>query len=216
MKNNIYSKYIMDIIKLLSIQKEDKEKWVKYYDLETYKYYDYIINILPNNQSILEVGSGGGVFYSKRKDILTKRNNKYTCIDIYEPSIEYSKQKCDYVDFFVKDICDFTEEDFKQYDMLMLIQSYIVIPNIENVFKKYFKANPNGCIMMINTIFPHVFRNPINVVKKCLSSISDMNYGIALTLNDIDELETYLGRKITNINICKNLSGFDSYLTIIR
>ena len=34
----------MDIIKLLSIQKEDKQKWVKYYELETYKYYDYIIN----------------------------------------------------------------------------------------------------------------------------------------------------------------------------
>jgi len=215
-KNNIYRKYIMDIIKLLSIQKDDKQKWVKYYALETYKYYDYIINILPNNQSILEVGSGGGVFYSKHKDILTKRNNKYTCIDIDEPNIEYSKQKCDYVDFFVKDICDFTEEDFKQYDILLLIQSYIVIPNIENVFKKYFKANPNGCIMMINTIFPDLFRTPINVVKKCLSSISDMNYGIALTLNDIDELGTYLGRKITNINICKNLSGFDSYLTIIR
>jgi hypothetical protein len=52
----------MDIIKLLSIQKEDKQKWVKYYELETYKYYDYIINILPNNHSILEVGSGGGYF----------------------------------------------------------------------------------------------------------------------------------------------------------
>lgn len=52
----------MDIIKLLSIQKEDKNKWVKYYELETYKYYDYIINIIPNNQRILEVGSGGGYF----------------------------------------------------------------------------------------------------------------------------------------------------------
>ncbi len=53
----------MDIIKLLSIQKEDKQKWVKYYDLETYKYYDYILNVLPNNQSILEVGSGGGILF---------------------------------------------------------------------------------------------------------------------------------------------------------
>ena len=43
----------MDIIKLLSIDEKDKHKWVKYYKLETYKYYDYIINIIPNNQNIL-------------------------------------------------------------------------------------------------------------------------------------------------------------------
>jgi len=209
----------MDIIKVLSIQKEDKEKWVKYYDLETYKYYDYILNILPNNQSILEVGSGGGIFYSKYKDILTKRNNKYTCIDIDEPSIEYSKKKCDYVDFFVKDIRDFTEKDFKQYDLLMLIQSYIQIPHIENVFKKYFEANQNGCIMMVNTIFPYIISNVSSICKSHILPLLLNNNcvsGRALTLKDICELETYLERKKTNIYICKSLCGFDEYLTIIR
>ena len=206
----------MDIIKLLSIQKEDKQKWVKYYELETYKYYDYILNILPNNQSILELGSGGGAFYSKHRNILTKRNNKYTCIDIDEPSIEYSKQKCDYVDFFVKDICDFTEKDFKKYDLLLLIQSYIVVPNIEKVVKKYFKANPNGCIMMINTIFPDCISCVISEIKPYFSKINNCNHSKALTLKDIDNLAIYLGRKTTNINICKSLSGFDEYLTIIR
>lgn len=209
----------MDIIKLLSIQKEDKQKWVKYYELETYKYYDYIINILPNNQSILEVGSGGGVFYSKHKHILTKRNNKYTCIDIDEPSIKYSKQKCDYVDFFVKDICDFTEKDFKQFDILLLIQSYIQIPKIEKVIKKYFKSKPNGCVMMINTIFPSTISNIASICKTHLLPLLLNNNcvsGRALTLNDIDELGSYLDRKITNIRICKSLSGFDEYLTIIR
>lgn len=37
----------MDIIKFLSIRKNDKQKWVKYYDIETYKYYNYIVDILP-------------------------------------------------------------------------------------------------------------------------------------------------------------------------
>ncbi len=215
----MYCYNIMDIIKLLSIQKEDKNKWVKYYELETYKYYDYIINILPNNQNILEVGSGGGVFYSKHKNILTKRNNKYTCIDIDKPSIKYSKNKCDYVDFYVRDICDFTEKEFKQFDLLLLVQSYIQIPNIENVFKKYFKSNPNGCIMMINTIFPNVLCDVASICKTHILPIILNNNcvsGKALTLNEIDKLGNYLDRKITNINICKSLSGFDEYLTIIR
>lgn len=207
---------IINCIKMLSIQKEDKQKWVKYYELETYKYYDYIINILPNNQSILEVGSGGGVFYSKHKEILTKRNNKYTCIDIDEPSIEYSKQKCDYVDFFVKDICDFTEKDLKQYDLLLLIQSYIQIHNIEDVFKKYFKANPNGCIIMINTIVPDILCDVATQIKTTLLPYQKNITRKSLSLQKINTLEMYLGRTITNINICKSLSGFDEYLTIIR
>jgi len=205
----------MDIIKILSIQKDDKQKWVKYYDLETYKYYDYILNLLPNNQNILEVGSGGGVFYSKHKDILTKRNNKYTCIDIDEPSIEYSKQKCDYVDFFVKDICDFTTNELKEFDLLLMVQSYMVIPNSKKILKKYFKANPNGCVMLVYTSFHDSLVIPSNIIRTIIGN-NKMSYGRSITLTEIDELGKYLERKITNINICKSLSGFDEYLTIIR
>lgn len=209
----------MDVIKFLSIQQDDEQKWVKYYNLETNKYYDYIINMLPNNQSMLEVGSGGGVFYSKYRDVLTNRNNKYTCIDIDAPSIEYSTQNCNYVDFFVKNVCDVTVKDFKQYDLLLLIQSYIQIPNIECVFKRYFDANPNGCIMMVNTIFPNVISNIAAICKTHLLPLllnNDCIRGRALTLRDIDELGSYLGRTVTNINFCKSLAGFDEYLTIIR
>ena len=209
----------MDIIKILSIQKEDKNKWVKYYDLETYKYYDYIINLIPNNQNILEIGSGAGIFYSKYKNILTKRKNKYTCIDIDKESIKYSKKKCNYVDFYVRDISSFTKKEFKKFDLLLLIQSYIQIPNIENIFKRYFKANPNGSIMMINTIFPNVLSYLANICKThILPAILNNNCvtGKALTLNEIEKIGNYLYRKITNIYICKSLSGFDEYLTIIR
>ena len=208
----------MDIIKILSIQKKDKHKWVKYYELETYKYYDYIINILPNNQNILEIGSGGGIFYYKHKDALIKKNNKYTCIDIDKPSINYSKNKCDYVNFYVRDICDFTKKELKKYDLLILVQSYIQIPNIDNIFKNYFHVNPNGRIMMINTIFPNVLHNPATICKTYILPIIFNNNcvsGKALTINEIEKLGNYLDRKITNINICKCLIGFTEYLTII-
>ena len=205
----------MDIIKLLTIKKDDKQKWVKYYDLETYKYYDYILNRLPYNKSILEVGCGGGVFYYKNKDVLIKKNNRYTCIDIDAPSIEYAKQKCNYVDFFVKDICDLTEKELSYYDLLLLVQSYIQIPNIEKVFKKYFKAKPNGCIMMINTIFPDAFCRVSTLIKETVLPSQKNIIRSSLSLEKIKTLEVYLHRKITNIKICKSLSGFDEYLTII-
>jgi len=215
---------IIKILSFLSIKEEDKKKWVKYYELETYKYYDYIINniinIIPKNQCILEVGSGGGVFYYKYKDILTKRNNKYTCIDIDKSSIKYSKNKCgDYVDFYVRYICDFTKKELKKFDLLLLVQSFIQIPNIEKVFKIYFKANPNGCIMMINTIFPNILCDVAMICKThILPKVVNNNCasGKALTLKEIEKLGNYLNRKIINTKICKSLSGFDEYLTVIH
>ena len=206
----------MDIIKLVSIKKYDEQKWIKYYELETHKYYDYIINVLPNNKSILEVGSGGGVFYYKRRDILTKKNNIYTCIDIDESSIAYSKEKCDYVSFFVKDFCDVTEREFKHYDVLLLVQSYIQIPNVEKVFKRFFNANPNGYIIMINTIFPDSFCWITTLIKETFLPYQKNIKRTSLSLKKINALKIYLDRKITNIKICKSISGFDEYLTIIH
>jgi SAM-dependent methyltransferase len=209
----------MDIIKLLLIKPDDDQKWVKYYELETYKYYDYIINLLPNNQTILEIGSGGGVFYDKNRDVLMGRNNKYTCIDIDEPSIAYSNLKSKYVNFYVQDVCDFSKNEFLQYDLLLLVQSYIQLPRANNIFKEYFEANPNGCIMMINTIFPNALSGIASFCKtSLLPYILNNNCvsGKALTLSDIDQLGDELDRNITNIYICRSLSGFAEYLTIIR
>jgi hypothetical protein len=73
--------------------------------------------------------------------------------------------------------------------------------------------------MMINTIFPYSISNVTNICKTHILPLLLNNNcvsGRALTINDIDELGTYLGRTITNIYICKSLSGFDEYLTIIR
>lgn len=209
----------MDIIHFLSIRKNDPKKWVKYYEIETSKYYDYLLNLIPNNQQILEIGSGGGVFYVTHKDILVKKNNQYTCIDINQQSIDYSNTQCDYVDFQVKNVCDYSTEEMAKYDILLLVQSYIQIPNIETVFETYFTANPHGCIMMVNTIFPRSLSTIVSFCKtRILPAIlnNDCVSGKALTLREIDDLKKRLGRTVTNIFICKSLSGFSEYLTIIR
>lgn len=208
----------MDIINFLSIRKNDKHKWVKYYELETHKYYDYIVDILPSNTTILEIGSGGGIFYNKHMNALIAKNNKYTGIDINENNITYSNENCDYVDFRVNDVSSYTESDFQQFNVLLLVQSYVQIPNIEDIFKRYFLANPNGSIIMVNTIFPNFLGKIMTVLKTHVLPIvfnNDCVSGKALTIKDIDQLGVYLGKEITNSKICKSLSGFDEYVTII-
>ena len=83
----------------------------------------------------------------------------------------------------------------------------------------YFRANPNGCIMMINTIFSSLMSGIATLIKTHVLPLifnNDCVSGKALTLNDIDNLGQYLDRHITNIYICNNLIGFSEYLTIIR
>ena len=167
----------------------------------------------------MEIGSGGGVFYVTNQDVLTQRNNKYTCIDINEQSIDYSNTQCDYVDFQVKNVCNYTMEEFSNFDILLLVQSYIQIPTIETVFETYFRSNPQGCIMMVNTIFPQKLSSMVSFCKTRLLPMLLNNDCVSvksLTFHELNELQNRLNRTVTNIFICKSLSGFSEYLTIIR
>ena len=88
---------------------------------------------------------------------------------------------------------------------------------MEEIFLPTFKLTP---AVYPEPIFDsHLIRKIANICKNHILPLLLNNNcvsGKALTLNDIDELGSYLGRTITNINICKSLSGFDEYLTIIR
>jgi SAM-dependent methyltransferase len=206
----------MDILKILAINKTDKYRWVKYYELETRKYYDYIIPFLPINHNVLEIGCGAGRFYADNQDILENMNNKYTCVDIDEGSIEYAKQNCEYVEFRVANICDFTSEDLKIYDTLLLVQSYVQVQEIDQICKRYFDARPDGCIMMVNTIFPDILCDIATTVKKYTLPHQNNITRTSLSLNKLERLRSYIGKQIINIHICKSIVGFEEYLTIIR
>jgi 2-polyprenyl-3-methyl-5-hydroxy-6-metoxy-1,4-benzoquinol methylase len=212
---------IINCIKLLNIKNNDKDKWNKYYHLETKKYYDYFLKLIPKNQNILEIGSGGGVFYEENVEKLIKLNNNYTCIDIDKNSIEKCKSNDSnkYVNFLHKDIHSYKGKELGKFDILFLIQSYVQIPKIHKVFGKYFKHNPNGCIMMINTIYPPILVIPTEFIKNVfLPKIFNYDCVISesLTLKKIKLLENTLSKKIINIKIENSVSGMDEYLTIIH
>ena len=207
---------IYRMLNMLSIQKHDKLKWIKYYEFETYKWYDYLIDVIPNKKNILEIGCGGGVFYEKYRKKLVRLKNKYTCIDIDIPSIEYAKGKNNYVDFNVMDANTLKTKYLKQFDLLILVQSYIQISNIDNILKKYFNANPNGCVMMINTGFPDYMVDIATIAKYIFLTKQDNVIRTSLSLSKIDILGKKLNRKVTNILIGQSLSGYNEYLTIIH
>jgi hypothetical protein len=116
-----------------------------------------------------------------------------------EDNIIYSNDNCDYVDFRVKDVSSYTESEFQQFNVLLL-------------------ANPNGSIIMVNTIFPDFLGKTMTVLKTHVLPFifnNDCVSGKALTIKNLDQLSVYLDKEITNSKICKSLSGFDEYVTII-
>jgi 2-polyprenyl-3-methyl-5-hydroxy-6-metoxy-1,4-benzoquinol methylase len=208
----------MNKLQLLTIKSDDSEKWIKYYKLETKRYYEKILQFIPVRQNILEIGCGSGLFYKDFEHILTNMNNTYTCIDIDDTIIEHAKKhRLNYVDFLLKDINDIT--DIGKYDILLLVQSYIQIPNINNIFKKYFEQNPNGMIIMCNTVVIESLSPPLEFVKSSVLPIvfnNDSMKGQSLTIDKIEFLERQLNVSITNIKIASTAFIFDQYLTILR
>ena len=212
---------ILSCLELLNNKKNDKKKWEKYYYLETKKYYDYLINLIPKNQNILEIGSGGGKFFEENAKKLKGLDNTYTCIDIDENAIENcnSNDKINYVTFLHKNIHSYKGKELGKFDILILIQSYVQIPKIYNVFKKYFKHNPNGYIMMVNTIYPSILVKPTEYIKnEFLPNFFNYDCVISesLTLEKIKLLNNSLSRKCINIKLENSVSGMNEYLTVIR
>ena len=53
-----------------------------------------------------------------------------------------------------------------KHDVILMVQTYVCVPNIEKVIKQYFKQNPNGKIIIINTIFPEYLTGISNIGRE--------------------------------------------------
>ena len=189
--------------------------YMLYYRVETKKYYDVLVNRLPSNSRILEIGSGCGQFYVDHSDQLKRMNNSYHCIDLDTTQVEFADKSCPYVKSMVRDIRTFTSEELRDYDVLLLVQSYVQIENIESVFQMYLSANPHGSIYMINTIFPEAICELATFIKQIILPNQPGIVRKSLSIERLCDLELVLDREFTNEVIGTSLSGFDQYLTII-
>ena len=210
---------LSNVYRLLTLNPKNTNKYREYYEIETQMLYKYLVdnNLLERNKDILEVGCGGGVFYEEYKNYLTGLNNKYTCIDIDEPSIRISKTKVDFVKFKCLDIHDYPINELCKHNIILMVQTYICIPKINNIIKKYFEENIYGKIIMINTIVPEYLCGISNIGRELIAKAwFGVNWGKALTLKYMIELGQHLNRRLTyNIIGQSPLSGHDEYIMVL-
>ena len=191
-----------------------------YYGIETQMLYKYLVdnNILKRNQNILEVGCGGGIFYEEYKPYLKGLKNKYTCIDIDKPSIKISKQNVDYVNFKCLDIHDYPINELVKHDVILMVQTYICVPNINKVIKQYFKQKPNGKIIIMNSIVPEYLIGISNFGRDFIAKgWFGVDWGKALTLDYIMKMSKRINRNLRYKIVGQSpISGHDEYIMIIE
>ena len=205
------------VYRLLTINPKDPDRYRIYYENATQPLYKYLVdnNVLKQNKDILEIGCGGGVFYEEYRSYLQKLRNRYTCIDIDLPSISISKTKVDYVDFRCLDIHDYTA--LRKHNVILMVQSYTCIPNIDKVLKRYFKHNRSGKVIIINTIFPEYLTGIQNICREVvIKGWFGVNWGKALTLNHMIDLSKRLKTSLRFKIMRQNNLGNDEYIFILE
>lgn len=211
---------IPHVYRFLTHDKNNPNRYRNYYEIETKMLYKYIVNnnIFKRNQNILEIGCGGGIFYEEHKNYLIRRNNNYTCIDIDEPSINISKQKVDYVNFIAMDIHNYSIKELGKYDIILLVQTYMCVPNMIKILENYFKENQNGKVIMIHTIFPEYLTEISNVYREIImKKYFGVDWGKSMTLNHMIEISKILKRHLTYTIIGKSpLHSMNEYIMIFE
>ena len=116
------------------------------------------------------------------------------------------------------DLHDYPINELAKHDILLMIQTYVCIPNIDNVLQNYFKENPKGKIIIINTIFPNHLTQISDLCREIIvKGIFNENWGKALTLDKMIETSKKLNRKLTYDIIGKSpLSGADEYIMTLE
>ena len=158
-----------------------------------------------------------GVFYEEYEAYLKGLRSQFTCIDIDEPSITKSKTMVDYVNFKCLDIHDYPRSRLGKHHIILMVQVFTCIPNIDKVIKRYFKLNPNGKVAIINTIFPEYQTGIVNIGRDIIAKgWFGVHWGHALTFKHMIELGKILKRHLTYNIIGQTISGHDEYIFILE
>jgi hypothetical protein len=113
------------------------------------------------------------------------------------------------------DINELSVSELAKFDILLMVQVYVCIPNMKKIMKKYLKSNPNGRIITINTIVPKYLTGISNFGRTIINKLFEVNWGEGLTLDKLHDLTEYIKRPITYEIIGKSpLSGHYEYLVI--
>jgi ubiquinone/menaquinone biosynthesis C-methylase UbiE len=156
-----------------------------------------ILDTVPDNSRILDVGIGTGYTYTKNADIIKKKNIRIVGVDIDDEYVRQAKHAMidasldEYVNVIRGDIYEVKNSllSDKSFDYVMFSDSYAVIPNVHGMCtfcEKFLK--PSGSMLVTSTLFEE-YNYYVNWIKERIVCVTTIDFGKMMIKS---ELENYI------------------------
>jgi ubiquinone/menaquinone biosynthesis C-methylase UbiE len=153
-----------------------------------------LLQDIPENSTILDIGIGTCYSYCQNADIIKERNIRIVGIDIDEAYILTAKHALidarleDWIELMCIDIY-ITDLDKRTFDYVVFSDSYSVISNVNNMLRYCERfMNRVGYMIITSTLFDTYHQN-VDFIKQNLKYVSIVEYGTMMLKQD---LETYI------------------------
>lgn len=190
------SKLTKCLFNMKSVQVYEKLFGNKKFILSTPYLFYSVLNTIPTNSTILDVGCGSGVCYKNNdtQNLIIKSNFKITGVDINKIALSKFQERINKnsLGSKVKLYCgDITTMNLERCDYIIFSESAPIIPknNLHNIVSYISNnlLNENGKIIFINNLVG----NPQKItkfLKPKLKYITSIDFGRTLTKEDFKEL----------------------------
>ena len=170
-----------------------------------------VLEDIPDNSRILDVGIGTGYTYAKNSNYIKKKNLQIVGVDIDHEYIRSaihtikSSGLDSYIKFINQDIYTIPHEHLavESFDFVIFSDSYAVIPNVHAMitFCEKYLVN-NGDMIVTSTLFDK-YNSFISWFKRRIFYFSSIEFGDMMLK---DNLKRYILTRCTEVNdICFKL-----------
>jgi 2-polyprenyl-3-methyl-5-hydroxy-6-metoxy-1,4-benzoquinol methylase len=124
------------------------------YYTESQLFENYLVNILSNKKSILDLGCGACMFWLNNP-ILIHNSKKITCIDLNQQILKYPKYLLKQHSKISVDYADIYDFDIKDYDTVLFIEVIMQIPEPHKMLQHIWNTNPNCTVIFAHNVYNH-------------------------------------------------------------
>ncbi len=171
--------------------------------------YQDLLNTIPENSHILDIGIGNGCSLVENFEIIKNKNIKIDGIDIDPGAIFLAKSNIkdnDLENLVTAECIDINKIDDKQYDYIFFSNSFSVIDNITDILKdvKDRLLKENGKIVISTTIEAKDDKIKSTIKENAKKLVLGIDFGKLITICDFVNKINDVNMKICNMKLVYN------------
>lgn len=153
-----------------------------------------VLESLPDNVMILDVGIGTGYTYAKNDDLIKRKNLAILGVDIDPEYIRHAEQAVidheleDQIKLIVHDIyVPSSEIPTEFFDYVIFSDSYAVIPEVHEMIsfcERFLRPNSESQMIVVSTLFDQ-YNDKFDWIKNHIIYLTSIDFGKMMVKNDL-------------------------------